>query len=138
MSEPKQVIVMRKDLNMRKGKMVAQGSHASMGALLSLMKKYKDETTMLGKTKNWLLAAPENGPIAYWLENSFAKICVSVESEQELLDIYQKAVDIRIPCVLITDSGRTEFNGVPTNTCCGIGPWWPDIINEITGKLKLL
>lgn len=32
----KQVIVMRKDLNMRKGKMIAQGAHASVDALLSL------------------------------------------------------------------------------------------------------
>ena len=31
----KQVIVMRRDLNMRKGKMVAQGAHASMAVLLN-------------------------------------------------------------------------------------------------------
>ena len=35
----KQVIVLRKDLNMRKGKMVAQGAHASMAALLGTARR---------------------------------------------------------------------------------------------------
>ena len=34
--EHKQTIVLRKDLNMRKGKMIAQGAHASMRAILML------------------------------------------------------------------------------------------------------
>lgn len=33
MGKTKQVIVMRTDLNMRKGKMIAQGSHASIAFL---------------------------------------------------------------------------------------------------------
>jgi PTH2 family peptidyl-tRNA hydrolase len=136
--EPKQVIVMRKDLNMRKGKMVAQGSHASMGVLLKMMKKFEEYTIVDGNTHNWWLKVQSDGPVAYWLNNSFAKICVSVDSEAELLDIYNKAEAAQIPACLITDSGRTEFNGVPTNTCIAIGPWYRDQIDLLTGHLKLL
>lgn len=136
--ECKQVIVMRKDLNMRKGKMIAQGAHASMAVLLNLMKKYKDNTTALGKTDNWMLAAPEDGPISAWLKGRFAKIVVSVDSEADLLALYEQAKTAKLPCSLITDAGFTEFNGVPTNTCIAIGPWERTEIDKLTGHLKLL
>lgn len=48
----KQVIVMRKDLNMRKGKMVAQGAHASMAVLLDMMTRSENKvlkTTVRGE-----------------------------------------------------------------------------------------
>ena len=38
---------------------------------------------------------------------------------------------------LCVDAGRTEFHGVPTATCCAIGPDWPERIDPITGHLKL-
>ena len=72
-----------------------------------------------------------------WLNGIFTKICLSVDSEEELLKIYN-SIPTEIPSVLITDSGLTEFNGVPTNTCIGIGPWDSDEIDKITGHLKLL
>lgn len=37
MSKSKQVIILRKDLKMTKGKMVAQGTHVSLGAILKMM-----------------------------------------------------------------------------------------------------
>lgn len=119
-SPMKQVIVLRKDLNMRKGKMVAQGAHASLGAIL----------------KNCQLA--DSSDLREWLEGRFTKICVSVDSEEELLEIYQKARTAKLLCCLITDSGLTEFNNVPTKTAVGIGPGPEDKIDEITGDLQLL
>ncbi len=132
-STPKQVIVMRKDLNMRKGKMIAQGAHASMAVLLAMMNERRDEG-YVQRTFSY----QENSPIDMWLSEKFTKICVSVTSEQELLDIHQKAKELNIPTALITDSGQTEFNGVPTNTCCAIGPSNAEDINKITGHLSLL
>ena len=73
----------------------------------------------------------------YWKENCFTKICLYVNSEEELLSVVEKAKDANIPVALITDSGKTEFNGVPTNTCCAIGPDLSERINEITGNLPL-
>lgn len=135
--EPKQVIVMRKDLNMRKGKMVAQGAHASMGVLLYMMDK-EESTRFDGVTPITTYTLHADGYVRDWLRKKFTKVCVSVNSEQELLDVYQKAKDEGLPAVLITDSGLTEFGGVPTHTCCGIGPWRRDEVDKITGNLSLL
>jgi PTH2 family peptidyl-tRNA hydrolase len=74
----------------------------------------------------------------HWLNDIYTKVCVYVNSEQELLDIYNKAKEANIPCSLIQDCGLTEFGGVPTYTCVAVGPDWNDKINEITGHLPLL
>lgn len=120
MRAPKQVIVIRKDLNMRKGKMVAQGAHASMAPILEAY-----------RTGQFTPAMTE------WLNTRFTKICVSVNSEDELHAIFQAAKDAGVPCSLIKDAGLTEFNE-PTYTAVGIGPAYPEEIDPITGKLSLL
>jgi PTH2 family peptidyl-tRNA hydrolase len=125
MTEPKQVIVIRKDLNMRKGKMIAQGAHASMAVILDLL-----------TNACWLPnELPE--PAKDWLRTRFTKIVVYVNSEQELFDVYQKAKDAGIPCSLIKDAGLTEFKE-PTYTAVGIGPDYPERIDPITRELPLL
>jgi PTH2 family peptidyl-tRNA hydrolase len=131
----KQVIVMRKDLNMRKGKMIAQGSHASVDALLSMF-----NCTQSGDEVTYELKYKPDAMIAQWMDGSFAKICLYVNSEQELLDIYNRVrtENPEIPVSLITDAGFTEFHGVATNTCIAIGPYWDNEIDEFTGSLKLL
>lgn len=128
-TEPKQVIVVRKDLNMRKGKIVAQTSHASLGAILNY-------ATREAGTR--FLFDIDNPAVNEWLEGRFTKVCVYVESEQALLDIYANAVDSNLNVKLIKDAGLTEFGGVPTFTCLAIGPDYPDKIDKITGHLKLL
>lgn len=124
----KQVIILRKDLNMRKGKMVAQGAHASMAAILEMGIKINDRFNI----------DPMPQATKEWLNGQFTKICVSVNSEQELLDLYNKAKNMGIPCSLIQDAGHTEFNGVPTYTAVAIGPDYSDIIDTITKHLPLL
>ena len=123
----KQVIILRKDLNMRKGKMVAQGAHASMAVLLN-----RGTDTGAG------FCFGMNEDIKAWVSGSFAKICVSCNSEEELLALHKQAEDAGLPCSLIRDAGFTEFNGVPTYTTVAIGPAKSDEINKITGSLKLL
>lgn len=141
MSEPKQVIVMRKDLNMRKGKMVAQGSHASMKIFFDKAKQCRGIVTwllekLLGER---LLLIPLNSLEHEWaVTGRFKKVCVSVDSEQELLSVYYNALDLGIPVALIVDSGLTEFNNVPTKTCIAVGPGDPASIDLVTGHLKLL
>lgn len=131
MRTSKQVIVMRKDLNMRKGKMVAQGAHASMAAILKIMKFIPKDNAMSLNLGN-------NTALEDWIQGRFTKICVSVDSEKELLEVFNKAQEAKLTCALITDAGATEFNGVPTKTCCAIGPVWDDEVDKITGHLKLL
>ncbi len=119
----KQVIIVRKDLNMRKGKMVAQGAHASLNAVLQIKGHAyvnPDFVTLLDA----------------WLASGYTKICVGVSSERALEVCYNAASGL--PRSLIVDEGRTEFNNVPTKTCVAIGPALGETIDLITGGLKLL
>lgn len=128
----KQVIVMRNDLNMRKGKMVAQGSHASISFITRRM-----QLNSIRTNKNEAEMVLTDAEVS-WIHGNFAKICVRVDSEQELHEIMQKAKKAGLEVHLITDSGLTEFNGVPTKTCLAIGPDESHKIDPITGHLKLL
>ena len=128
----KQVIVVRKDLNMRKGKIASQVAHASLKVFFD---RIVNSSTL---DQNTFYTFQTNTYEKEWIEGSFAKICVSVNSETELEEIYNKALELKIPCSLIIDEGRTEFNGVATKTTVAIGPADNDIINSITGKLPLL
>ncbi len=127
--EAKQVIVMRKFQSMRHGKYCAQAAHASMGALLSIAKldEYGDKLTI----------NLYNPHVKAWLTGRFKKVTVYVETEQELIDLYDTAQKAGIPSALIRDAGLTEFGGVPTITAVGIGPGSEEEINAITGNLKL-
>ena len=78
----KQVIVIRKDLNMRKGKMIAQGSHASMAFIT---KSFSISQTVDSEGDPCFFACLAfTEEINHWLRNSFRKICVYVNSEEEL------------------------------------------------------
>jgi PTH2 family peptidyl-tRNA hydrolase len=137
MSEPKQVIVMRRDLGMRRGKEMAQAAHASMKVILDLM----TDLQMIGWSYDHMikkLMIKRDDPLAIWLDGGFRKIVVRANSEEELLDIKRQADEAGIRTALITDAGATEFHGVPTNTCLAIGPDYPNKIDPITGHLKLL
>ena len=72
-----------------------------------------------------------------WLTSSFRKVTVKVGSEAELLAVYEKALEAGLVAHLVTDRGLTEFGGVPTRTCLGIGPDYDDLIDPVTGDLEL-
>jgi PTH2 family peptidyl-tRNA hydrolase len=128
--EAKQVIVVRKDLKMRKGKIAAQAAHASM-------KVFFDRKSPLALALGFLWI-PLTKPMFEWVSNSFAKVVVYVESEQELLRLQESAKEHGILCALICDSGRTEFHGVPTYTALAVGPDYSEKVNLVTGNLPLL
>lgn len=136
----KQVIVFRKDLlkgkdGIRKGKFGAQCAHASLAAVLNTMKKSQGKGTTEFSVK-----FKDGSYLDKWLNGGFTKICLGVEGEKELLELHRliRKSNPEIPCVLITDAGRTEFHGVPTHTCVGVGPFWADEIDKFTGELSLL
>lgn len=123
----KQVIVMRHDLKMRRGKQIAQSSHASMSFICRRLQER-------GSVSLNDFSEIERA----WLTGAFAKVCCRVDSEEELMAIHDKAVAAGLEVHLITDSGKTEFHGVPTRTCLAIGPDEAEKIDEITGALQLL
>ena len=138
--ETKQVIVIRKDLHMRKGKMCAQASHASIAFLtrgMGVAQNIDDindygADVSFGNNQQFAIEVQE------WLESSFRKICLYVNSEQELLNLHTKALGEGLISNLITDNGATEFDGVPTNTCIAIGPHEDHRFSELTDHLPLL
>ena len=123
LEDVKQVIIIRKDLKMRRGKECSQSAHASMKFIVDGLREARQ---FREAEKQWLF----NG--------SFKKICLIVESEQELIDIYEKAKDeYGLIASMIIDSGLTEFGGELTKTAVAIGPDYSEIIDKVTGKLKL-
>jgi PTH2 family peptidyl-tRNA hydrolase len=114
---------------MRKGKMIAQGAHASLRVILLAGSADAARTT-------YSITMTE--PMAAWLTGRFTKVCVSVDSEAALDDVVARAEAAGVPVALITDAGATEFHGVPTKTCCAVGPAWKDDVDAITGGLPLL
>jgi PTH2 family peptidyl-tRNA hydrolase len=126
----KQVIVIRRDLRMRRGKEIAQGAHASTAWL---RQRVLAVLTPAGTVDRVALSEAERT----WLERSNRKVTVKVGSEEQLLAVYEQALRAGLVTHLITDGGLTEFGGVPTRTCLGIGPDYDDRIDPVTGDLEL-
>jgi len=106
---------------MRRGKEIAQGAHAAMIWMSEAMRSKKHLTNEQRE----------------WLDGSFTKITLQVNSEEELLDVFNRAKLKGLTVHMVTDAGKTEFDGVPTRTALAIGPHEESKINEITGDLKL-
>ncbi len=125
----KQVIVVRKDLHMRAGKIAAQACHAAIKFLLDNNEAARGDELFVK------LSVEE----ATWCFNQeFKKIVLAANSEDELNDLILKAKLADIAVYPIVDSGLTEFHGVPTLTCASFGPDLPSVIDPITGHLKPL
>jgi len=113
----KQVIVVRSDLKLGKGKLAAHVSHASLAGYRAVREK-------------------ELKVVEEWEKEGEKKIVVKVESEKELFELYEK-VKKEIPSVVIRDAGFTQI-APGTVTCLVVGPWKDKEIDMFTKHLKLL
>ena len=111
----KQVILVREDLNLPKGKLSAQVAHAAVDASSKSDKKIIDS----------------------WKKDGGKKIVLKVNDEKELFKYKQMAEDIGLKTALITDAGHTVVEP-GTITCLGIGPDEENKIDSVTGKLKMM
>ena len=111
----KQVIVVRKDLKMGIGKLCTQCCHASLGAV----KKANEDV------------------VKKWEKEGGKKVVLKVKNLGQLKRIYEKCKKAKIPCFLVRDAGLTQLRRGSITTL-GIGPAKEEIIDRITGKLKLL
>lgn len=114
-NEIKQVIIVRKDLNMSKGKIASQCCHACLNA-------YEKSYPSIRKI---------------WKEQGEKKIILAVDNLDELLKIKKSAQKLKIPLFLVKDAGKTELEE-GTITCLALGPDYSSKIDKITGKLKTL
>lgn len=125
-SEPKQVIVFRRDLlangRVSSGKIAAQVAHAAM---LWIVDRIRRETRMTLTETSWLFG-------------SMTKIVVGCEDLTEMRALAQRALLLGLPTFIVTDEGRTAFDGVPTQTALAIGPGACVDVDAVTGNLKTL
>ncbi|MCX6773532.1 MAG: peptidyl-tRNA hydrolase Pth2 [Candidatus Micrarchaeota archaeon] len=111
----KQAIVVRKDIDMGKGKTCAQVSHASLEAYIKSDKETRES----------------------WRMEGARKVVVKCDTLEQLEDLFQSAQREGLTCVKIIDAGRTQLEP-GTTTCIGIGPDDEKKVDKVIGKLKLL
>ncbi len=120
MTEIKQAIVVRRDLNMGRGKAAAQAAHAACEALVRALREG-------GRWREW---AEE------WLSQGQKKVVLRVDSREEIEEIYRQAVEAGLPASIIEDAGLTQLPP-GTVTAVAVGPAPEELVDRITGKLKL-
>ena len=137
----KQMIVVRRDLRMRKGKIAAQAGHACVEAtLMALAREGRLDQVRVTASQNWVYLEDEGTPItplSAWFDAGVAKVCVYVDGEEALLDLAAKGRGQGFAVALVRDAGYTEFHGEPTYTCLAFEPLAPEQIDPITGDLPL-
>ena len=135
----KQVIVMRRDLKMRKGKIAAQSGHACVEATLMAIAREGRADQIRDEAGGAYLehAEDDRSPLTDWFDAGVAKICVYVDGEEALLDIATQGREAGFAVALIRDAGHTEFHGEPTFTCLAFEPLPAEKIDPITGDLPL-
>ena len=86
MERIKQVILIRKDLKMRRGKEIAQGSHASMQFLTEQINAHLNSDALpLENHQSLQTRVNLSVTEANWINEGMAKVCLRVDSEEELL-----------------------------------------------------
>lgn len=137
----KQMIVMRRDLKMRKGKIAAQAGHACVEAvLMALVREGRLDEVRVTPDQSWVYledAGTPATPLSDWFDAGVAKVCVYVDSEEELLDLAARGRELGFAVALIRDAGHTEFHGEPTYTCLAFEPLAAEQIDPLTGELPL-
>lgn len=115
--DTKIVIVIRKDLKMRRGKECAQAYHAGKQFLIRAAGKY-------------------NNVQQQWLDTGTRSIVCVTETEKEFWDLHSKVKQSGVTFFLVLDAGKTEFKE-PTHTALAVGPDYDVNIDPLTGHLKL-
>lgn len=111
----KQVIIVRKDLKLPKGKLGAQTAHAAVEAVMKSDKKV----------------------VKGWRSQGMKKVVLAVKDKDELYKIVQQGKDLGLITATITDAGRTIVEP-GTVTCAALGPYIEEEIDSVTGNLKML
>ncbi|MBI2145613.1 peptidyl-tRNA hydrolase [Candidatus Woesearchaeota archaeon] len=111
----KQVILVRADLKLPKGKLAVQVAHASLEAAMKSSRSQLDE----------------------WRSEGGKKVVLEVQSLSDLKKYEALARSEKLVTALIADAGHTTVEP-GTVTCLGVGPDREEKIDNVTGKLKIL
>ncbi|KAM6969863.1 peptidyl-tRNA hydrolase 2, mitochondrial [Aplochiton taeniatus] len=115
--EFKMILVVRNDLKMGKGKVAAQCSHAAVSAYKQVQRRNPD------LLKQWEYCGQP-------------KVVVKAPDEDSLMELLTHAKEVGLPVSLIQDAGRTQI-APGSRTVLGIGPGPADLVDKVTGHLKL-
>uniref|UniRef100_A0A3B4AKP7 Peptidyl-tRNA hydrolase 2, mitochondrial n=1 Tax=Periophthalmus magnuspinnatus TaxID=409849 RepID=A0A3B4AKP7_9GOBI len=115
--EYKMILVVRNDLKMGKGKVAAQCSHAAVSAYKQVQRRHPE------LLKEWEYCGQP-------------KVVVKAPDEETLIDLLARAKEMGLPISLIQDAGRTQI-APGSRTVLGIGPGPSDLVDMVTGELKL-
>ncbi|XP_065055555.1 peptidyl-tRNA hydrolase 2, mitochondrial-like [Rhopilema esculentum] len=115
--DSKMVMVVRQDLGMGKGKAAAQCCHAALAVYNKAKRRHPEWV------KDWEFA-------------SWPKIVLKAPNEETILELAEKAHNLELDFVLIRDAGRTQI-APGSKTVLGLGPAPCELIDKVTGKLKL-
>ncbi len=127
----KQVIVVRRDLKMRPGKMAAQVAHAAIKVIL-------DRGAFVGVSKRNFFIPQVTEEMKYWMAESFTKIVLSVQTEADINKLEEKAKYFNIPHAVMIDDGWAEYHAEKEVTCIALGPAESDTLDKLTKDLPLV
>ena len=113
----KLVIVVRDDLDLSPGKLAAQTAHAAVMAALEAK----------AKSRKWFSS---------WIREGQKKVVVRAEDLGELKELEARARQLKLVTAVVSDAGMTELPP-GTVTCLGVGPGPNNIVDQVTGHLKL-
>ena len=114
----KQVLGVRSDLKMGKGKIAVQCSHAAVSASEEARKSSLDW---------WRI----------WMHEGQSKVAVKVSGLSPILDLGRRSRENGLPFYVVRDMGLTQVEP-GTVTCIGIGPGPVVKVDLLTGDLPLL
>lgn len=141
----KQIIIVRKDLDMSPGKLAAQVSHASMAFLSNLLRESQDYnytgTSIILKDVEIPLDIYDN-----WINDAFTKVIVGAKNKGRLEWAVRKAEELGMKegedFFLIRDNCLTELEPEDSDgrtlTCIGFRPMRHSVIEPISKKFQLL
>ena len=118
MGDIKQVIIVRTDLDMGKGKIASQVGHACVLGAEHVRKSHPE----------WF---------DDWWQYGQEKVVLKVLGIKDLQEVKRHAIDLNLPWSEVTDAGHTQISP-GTITCLSIGPSPENLLDKITGDLKLL
>lgn len=126
----RQLIIVRKDLEMPAGKLAAQVAHASVGAFI------ESSTHSLNAQGDHEIYVNGNTPAGEWINGEYKKVVLGCKNLNELMKYQKIAEEHNLPSFLVEDLGLTVFNGEKTITCLGVGPI-PDEMAVLFKRLQV-
>mgnify|MGYP001043592211 CR=1 FL=1 len=108
------IVLVRTDLKMTKGKIISQVSH---GIINNSFKVNKNK-------------------LINWRENGEKIVTLKINNYQNMLNIYNKAINNNIISHIVIDQGLTQVD-TNTPTVCVLGPDKEKKFKDITSHLKL-